>query len=72
MRGEFRPWPTSISELTHDVIVFGQRRVDYRREYDDQGQMIVFDDLTYEEMCSVQIVPLSPAEIRRRAEGKAK
>ncbi len=58
MRGEFRPWPKAISPETHEVRVGGVVRTDYREEWDDEGQLILLDGLTYEECCNVQIVPI--------------
>jgi hypothetical protein len=56
-RGEFRPVNTSFSPQTHMLLVKGTPRSDYRIEVDDEGLKIIMENLTYEELCHVQIVP---------------
>ena len=53
----FRPFWKTINPQTHAVIVAGQERTDYRLEYDKDGQKVVFDELSYDEACHLQIVP---------------
>jgi hypothetical protein len=52
----FRPFPRPISGRTHAVIVRGRERTDYRLEVDEEGQKVVFDELSYDEACDFQIV----------------
>ena len=56
-RGEFRPIGT-FSPRTHRVLVVGKPRTDYLIERDDEGQKIVIENMTYEELCHFQIEPM--------------
>jgi hypothetical protein len=56
----FRPFAQTFTRETHDVLIDGRPRTDYRLEYDDEGQKVVFDRLTYDEACQVQIVRKPP------------
>jgi hypothetical protein len=59
-RGEFRPYPTFSSE-THDLLISGKLRTDYHLESDSDGErVIIVDDLSYDDICNVQIVRRYP------------
>lgn len=52
----YRPSDPHFSRGTHDVLVKDQPRTDYRIARDAIGQIVVFDELSDEEACHIQII----------------